>query len=316
MDKSIAILSTERFAGKISEDLWLKDALSAMGEKAEIVAWEDESVEWSNYKSAVVRSCWGYHKRYADFLNFLQKLETSGVRLFNDPQIIRWNIRKDLQFKKLNRYDIHTVPSYFIQGDMPDLAQVIAQCPWAEKYENLVIKPTVSGSGDNTFVLSSNNKHLDLNNQLSLSAAQSYFQQETNQKHISGIMLQPFLPGVSAGEYSFVFIGSQLTHIAVRYPGIFAPKKDPAEIAKTQIADDMMQFASQCQQALFDISASLKQNLTPVYMRCDIVRSDGKLFLMEAEMTEPDLLIKTISSPEIRSDVIKKLAIIISEQSN
>lgn len=313
-NKKIAIISSDRFVGKINEDIWLRDELLSQGEQCEIVSWEEENIVWTNYKSAVLRSSWWYHKRINDFLKFLQKLELSEVRLFNDKKIVEWNIQKDLQFKDLNLLGIKTVPTIFIPNNSINLKKEIA-ASYMEKYENLVIKPSISGSGDRTFLISRNESTSNHKNRLSLDEAESYFQKAANDDQVRCIMIQPFLEGISDGEYSFVFIDSELTHVAIRYPGIFEIKKDPVEINKLHIPDDMMSFAAQSQKALNHISDKIIKGYTPLYLRCDIVRSNSQLYLMEAEMAEPDLLIKTISSEQDRENIIKKFANSISRRS-
>ena len=177
-----------------------------------------------------------------------------------------------------------------------------------KKYESLVIKPNISGSGDRTYIVSQNKNISNFKNRLSLEDAECLFQKSAAENHVRGVMIQPFMAGISEGEYSFVFIDSELTHIAIRYPGIFGSKKDPVEIKKSLVPEDMMLFADQCQKALNYISDKTKPGYVPLYSRCDIVRSDSQLFLMEAEMAEPDLLIKTISSDQEREKVIRKFA--------
>lgn len=313
-NKKIAVISSDRFAGKINEDIWLRDALLSLGEQSEIVSWENKDIIWSDYKSAVLRSCWGYHNRIDDFLKFLEKLDLLQIRLFNDTQIVRWNIQKNLQFKDLNSFGIKTVPTIFLQNDALNFKKAIADNGW-EKYESLVIKPDISGSGDRTYIVSQNANISGFKNNLSVEEAEHIFQTFASEKRIRGVMIQPFMPGIFEGEYSFVFIDSELTHIAIRHPGIFGDKKDPVEIKKSQIPNDMMLFADQCQRAINRISDTIKKGYIPLYSRCDIVRSGSQLFLMEAEMAEPDLLIKTISSDQARKNVINKIANSVLERS-
>lgn len=313
-NKKIAILSSSRFAGKINEDIWLRDALLLQGEQCEIVAWENENIVWTDYKSAVLRSCWGYHNHIDDFLKFLHKLDHLKIPLFNDTRIVEWNIQKDLQFKDLKLLGIKTVPTIFLENDALNFKNAIAEHGF-EKYENLVVKPSISGSGDRTYIVSQNKNISDFKNKLSLEEAECLFQKAVAENQVRGIIIQPFLPGISEGEYSFVFIDSKLTHIAIRYPGIFGAKKDPVEIKKSLVSDDMMLFAEQCQKALNHISSTIKKGYVPLYLRCDIIRNSSQLYLMEAEMAEPDLLIKTISSNSARENVIKTFAGSIIERS-
>lgn len=47
-----------------------------------------------HYAAAIVRSCWNYHTQPDAFLEYLRRLTASGVRVLNNPDVIRWNADK------------------------------------------------------------------------------------------------------------------------------------------------------------------------------------------------------------------------------
>lgn len=306
-NKKIAIISSLNFAGKIKEDLWLQEALMNRGEIVDIIPWEDTRIPWQDYKSAILRSAWGYHKNINMFSNFLKKIERSNVKLFNDSRIIQWNIQKDIQLTTLKQIGINIIPTYFIHNPNFNLKNIFLNLSQFQQYESFVIKPIISGSGDNTFLINLD-EEIVRHNQLSIEAAKTKFSKLIYNKQITGAMVQPFLMGIEKGEYSFVFIDSSLTHVAMRHPGVLASKKETTEVLPSFIPQDVMNFAQKVQKALNLISKRLAPNTTPVYTRCDIIQNNGSPFLVEAEMAEPDLLIKTISSSEKRNEVIQRLA--------
>lgn len=122
-----------------------------------------------------------------------------------------------------------------------------------------------------------------------------------------GGVVQPYIPEICNGEYSFIFIDNQLTHAAIRFPGIFSEKKEAIEVNISSLPEEMVIFAYKCRDAINVISNRLSNELSPLYARYDIVRSKNNYFLMEAELAEPDLLIKTISSDNNRKAVVKKI---------
>src|SRR5262249_19077401 len=59
-----------------------------------IVRWTEPSLLSDSYDAALIRSCWDYPERPAEFLGRLDALEQRGVRVFNSPTHVRWNARK------------------------------------------------------------------------------------------------------------------------------------------------------------------------------------------------------------------------------
>ena len=305
-NERIAIISSEKFANKINEDLLLRDMLLSYGEKADIVAWEDKSIVWQDYKCAILRSAWGYHKQVDKFLSFLQNLKQLNIKVFNDVDVIAWNINKEHQFNDLKKLGINLLPCYFLKKFSNSTETEILQFLSSQKTRDFVFKPIISGSGDNTFFVSLDNSN-HLKNQLSLKKAQDNFKSMIYSKEVKGCLIQPYLPDIVNGEYSFIFIDSQLTHAAIRYPGIFLDKKESIEVDISSLPSKMIEFAYECRDALKIISTRLSKQSSPLYARYDVVASKSNYFLMEAELAEPDLLIKTITSDTKRKTIIKRM---------
>lgn len=305
-NKKIAIISSEKFANKIKEDLLLRDMLLSRGEKADIVAWENKNIIWEDYKCAILRSAWGYHKQADNFLFFLKNLKQLNIKFFNDINVIVWNINKERQFNDLKKLGISVLPCYFFKEFSNTTETEILQFLSSQKTRDFVFKPIISGSGDNTFFVSLDNSN-HLKNQLSLKEAQDKFKSMIYSKEIKGCLVQPYLPDIVNGEYSFIFIDSQLTHVAIRYPGVFLDKKEPIEIDISSLPKEMIKFAYECRDALEIVSTRFSKQSSPLYARYDVVTSKNNYFLMEAELAEPDLLIKTITSDKKKKAVIKRM---------
>lgn len=80
----------------------------------EPVVWDDSEVNWQGFSGIVIRSCWDYHKRLDEFLDWVDLLEKRDILLLNPTGIIRWNSNKryllDLKGKGLS-----IVPTVFLQ---------------------------------------------------------------------------------------------------------------------------------------------------------------------------------------------------------
>ena len=104
----------------------------------DIVAWDD-SVEWSSYDAAVVRSTWDYHRRLAEFDRWLTVVSTQ-THLWNPADLIRWNTDKRY-LADLSAKGLPTVPTQFIDRTEPQWHSQLASVG-----DDIVIKPTV-GAG-------------------------------------------------------------------------------------------------------------------------------------------------------------------------
>jgi glutathione synthase/RimK-type ligase-like ATP-grasp enzyme len=154
--------------------------------------------------------------------------------------------------------------------------------------ETLVIKPTVSASGNNTFLINSSGAKNSINEE-------SITTKFTNQS----VIVQPFIENIRNGEYAIVFINGNYSHAAIRFPGIFAGRKSPIYINKASISKSILSLATKCSNSMKDYFGEF-----PIYARYDIV--DG--YIMEVELAEPDLMTRTISNSAHKEIIINNLA--------
>src|SRR5262245_44990966 len=93
MSKPIALV-TATAARDLDEDLPpLAVSLAGRGAANEIVCWDDESVDWSRYRLALLRSTWDYTERVAEFLWFCARVSEATL-LLNPMPVVRWNTDK------------------------------------------------------------------------------------------------------------------------------------------------------------------------------------------------------------------------------
>lgn len=266
--KKVGLVSNNKYLNKISEDLTLKKTLTNDGINAEIISWEYPNNNYYAYDCLIVRSVWGYHNNYPAFKKWLQFIKDMGIPIYNSTDIIQQNIRKDLQFDILDRNGISHVDTIFQKGTI-DYSMV---------GENKVIKPIISGGGDNTYK----------SDEVNLHNLESIIKEEEN-----GIMIQPYEKAIEKGEFSIIYIDGENTHNMIRFPGVLYKKAKPYEIK--DIPNSIIELANQVK--------NIPEYKDVLYMRVDIIDEDNPK-VMEVELTEPDLLTRNIVSTE----PIKKLS--------
>ena len=266
--KKVGLVSNNKYLNKISEDLTLKKALTNDGINAEIISWEYPNNNYYAYDCLIVRSVWGYHNNYPAFKKWLQFIKDMGIPIYNSTDIIQQNIRKDLQFDILDRNGISHVDTIFQKGTI-DYSMV---------GETKVIKPIISGGGDNTYK----------SDEVNLHNLESIIKEEEN-----GIMIQPYEKAIEKGEFSIIYIDGENTHNMIRFPGVLYKKAKPYEIK--DIPNSIIELANQVK--------NIPEYKDVLYMRVDIIDEDNPK-VMEVELTEPDLLTRNIVSTE----PIKKLS--------
>ena len=68
--KKVAIVSCDKWKNKITEDLLLEKELIINNIDAEIISWEDKSIDYSKYDCLILRSVWGYQDKYLEFSKY------------------------------------------------------------------------------------------------------------------------------------------------------------------------------------------------------------------------------------------------------
>lgn len=284
--KKIGIVSCEKWKEKIQEDILLQQILIKLGLSVNIIAWEDKNINYSDYSHLIIRSVWGYQNNYAQFKKWLLFVNKLGIKVFNEVDMILNNIKKDKQFQILDKYSIPHIPTTFIKS--------VKEFKKTEIFENdTIIKPIISGSGDNTYRITTNETILS-QNAISKSEIYDVYSPILSVMD-SGIMIQPYVKEIENGEFACIFIDGINTHNMLRFPGVFSKKQKP--IYLDNIPEEVNVLANKV--------ASLKEFRNHLYMRVDIVYRNNTPTIMEVELAEPDLLIKYIENEAIRNDIVR-----------
>lgn len=299
--KRVGIVSCDKWMGKISEDLKLRDALNELGVEAEIVSWQ-QSLD-KNFDLLILRSAWGYQDDFNNFRKWLLMLDEKGVPLLNDINMILENIQKEKQFNLLKKNNIETINTYFLKNFETNEKSItkILESEFGNK--PCVIKPTISGSGNNTYAI---NCPDEIPNKILFNEIYNKFKKVLEGNSYCGLMFQPFIPEIINGEYSCIFINGVLTHTMLRFPSIFHEKIRTQLV--TNVPPQILDLAKKVE--------NINEYKGYLYMRVDMVLINGEAKIMEVELAEPDLLTKYIDDEEMQNNVIRTLSRRIKERAD
>ncbi|HEX2091642.1 MAG TPA: low temperature requirement protein A, partial [Longimicrobiaceae bacterium] len=198
----VAFVTYDRLTELSPDDQRAVAALRGAGVEVEAAVWSDPTVEWGAYGAVVVRSCWDYWTRPAEFAAWIDRMEAEGAPLWNPPAVLRWNMDK-WYLRELEAREIPVTPTEWIErGAEASLAGILARRGW----ERAVVKPRVSANAYQTWTTSRGEAGA-LQSELDRLLAGT------------GVMVQPFVEEIQRdGEWSLVFFRSRFSHAVVKRP--------------------------------------------------------------------------------------------------
>lgn len=294
--RKVGIVSCNKWKEKIDEDQRLKLALEELNIKANIISWEEDELD--DYDLLILRSVWGYQNNYENFKSWLLKVKKSDIELLNSPDIILTNIQKNKQFNILNKYNIEHIDTVFLTSSDLYSEEFSKKLLKFVKSNPIVIKPTISGSGENTFLLDINNINHSIPNTIEFEQVRKQFEPLMRTNSDLELMIQPYISEINYGEYSCIFVDGQLTHTMLRFPNVFHDKQKPYLIEK---------FPKSILNLAYDVE-QIPEFKGYLYMRVDMVVVNNSPKIMEVELAEPDLLTKYIEDQSVQNKVVKVLS--------
>jgi hypothetical protein len=243
--------------------------LERQGIHAVPAVWSDASVDWASADGVVIRSCWDYHLRHADFMSWVGRLEQAQVRVWNSPSLLRWNSDKRY-LRNLEAKHIAIVQTLWGDTDPhANLKQRLTAAGWTKA----VVKPCVSASAHRTIVVSVD----------TADAAQCEYEEL---QAGPGVMVQEFMEQVAThGEWSLMFFGGEFSHAVLKSP-------KPGDFRVQSEYGGSIEAAAPPGVVLRGAKAALSAlEETPLYARVDGVESSGRFLLMELELIEPMLFL-------------------------
>lgn len=272
-NKKVAIVSCDKWVGKVKEDELLKFELNKLLVDVDIISWQDNTVDYSKYDAIIIRSLWGYQDYIEEFVDYLDKLKKEKVKVFNSVEILKDNLNKYEQFKILGKYDIPHIETFFLKKDELDKVKDINK-----EHKDLVVKPIISGSGNNTFIISDT---IEKNN-IKVAEVTDRFSNVLNEVN-NYLMVQPFVKEIDDGEISVVLIDNKVSHIVVRNTSVFNNKGSISVVGLDAMDDKMKSIVDRC--------SNINEYKSALYMRVDLVKIDDDYKVMELELVEPQLFL-------------------------
>jgi glutathione synthase/RimK-type ligase-like ATP-grasp enzyme len=229
--------------------------------------WNGPDQRFADFDAVVFRSNWDYHHSLDAFTAWLDRLDATGVPVWNETRLVRWNLSKRYLLE-LADAGVPTVPTVVLDTDAAgQLPAVLAQRGWA----SAVVKPIVSASAHGTMLI----REGDVAAVVTALADGSIRQP---------VLVQPFLEEiVTRGEWSVVFIDGAVTHTVLKRPGPGDFRVQPSHGGRAEALPapaDVVEAARRAVTAL---------PVAPLYARIDGVQTPEGFRVMEVEVHEPGL---------------------------
>ncbi len=267
----IALATCREYADLTNEDKLLADCLRHFGLDAQPLVWTAPNRNLTDFSAVIVRSCWDYHKKPQKFLAWIERLERNNMKVFNSPNILRWNFNKKY-LRELEKFGFTMSPTvWFEKGETVRLSTVLAQNGW----QKAVLKPTISATAWRTFVVTLEN------------ASQLQAEWE-NLLLRGGAMVQKFIEEIQTkGEWSFIFFDKKFSHAVLKRAkaGDFRVQNNFGGSVETAVKP-----APALIEAAQKIVESINDDL--LYARVDGAEIAGDFCLMELELIEPALYLE------------------------
>ena len=262
----VVLLSCAKLAEPTPSDARLGEALRERGATVRHAAWNALDPAAQAGRLLVFRSTWDYFLRFAEFTAWLSSCEAAGVSLQNPVPLERWNMDKGY-LRDLAAAGVAMPETlWFAPGERVDLGQVLSSRGWDEA----VVKPRVSGTAHGTH---------------RVPRGASLTRAEWAPIEAAGAVVQAFVPEVSQGEWSLVFVGGRYAHAVRKVPkaGEFRVQRD---------FGGTVERGTPSRAALTLACAALAAIPgAAVYARVDLLETATGPQLMELELIEPELFI-------------------------
>jgi len=249
----------------------LVECLAAVGVISERVAWDSESVEWSDYSGVVIRSTWDSVDRPSEYLDWIDRI-SSTTRLANPAAAIAWNFDKSY-LRDLEAEGIPTIPTQWVSPGSR----------WSVPDADFIVKPAIAAGARNTALYSPS------------SSARAV-------EHVGSLgtigqtaMIQPYLRSLEvSGETSIVLIAGQTSHAMLK--GAFL-RLDEGVIDKPW---ERATFLGICEPSTRQLAvaaaafavAARRTHDELLYARIDVIEDgDEEPIVLEVELIDPLLFL-------------------------
>ncbi|MDH3747037.1 MAG: hypothetical protein OER97_02425 [Gammaproteobacteria bacterium] len=253
--------------------------MAELGWRVVLVNWRDRSIAWEDFDAVYICTPWDYLEDPALFLDVLDTIDKSTAVLVNDLALVHWTLEKTY-LKDLEERGADVVPSTWYPEFDAENADVFFS---EHNTDKLVLKPLIGANAVDTFVLTK-------------PIGDTLCRELTETFRDRPFFVQPFIANIqSEGEFSLFFLGDAYSHAILKTPkaGDFRVQEEHgAEIKAITPPDRLIDIATRTMGLV---------KPEPVYARIDFVRDDDdRYLLMELELIEPSLYLRTDSGAAMR----------------
>jgi hypothetical protein len=272
----IAIAGCRRSGDADAGDLYpdpdselLRDSLVALGLAADLVSWDDPSVDWARRTATVIRSTWDSVDRPKEYISWVRQVGESSL-LINPPEVVVWNLDKTY-LVDLETEGVAVVPTQWLRAGRE----------WEPPVGEFVIKPSISAGGRDTARYGRPHR----------AEARQHVARLVDRGQT--VMVQPYLPSVvDPGEISLIFIDGRFSHAVRKGPVLTAGEGVRPRPWETMtflgLAEPTLAQENAASFALAAVSRRFGQSLA--YGRVDMLDdTDGNPLVLEVELIDPNL---------------------------
>jgi glutathione synthase/RimK-type ligase-like ATP-grasp enzyme len=260
------LVTCEKVPALDPDDRMLLHELRARGVAVSIEVWSDPTVDWAASRLCVLRSTWDYHRRYQDFITWVEHV-AAVTAIRNDRDLLRWNAHKSY-LRELELLGVPVVPTaWVLQGEASDVADLAESRGWGD----IVIKPSHGAAAHNVLLV---RREAEL-----LAAGQAHLDCLVQTQ---GALVQPYLKSVAAyGERALIFFHGRYSHAVAKKPFDTVLAVSKARSARVEATAEEIGVAAKAVRTLPG---------QPLYARVDLLRDDeDNVRVSEVELIEPGL---------------------------
>lgn len=240
-------------------------ALEHRGARVVAAPWNGDFTPFAAADITVVRSTWDYPENVAPFEIWLQRMAKARGKTFNSLDLMRWNLPKTYLIDLADR-GAPMPKSLIVNRDADAIANAMDRLNLTEA----VVKPIYGGTSRGLSIVRRGDS-------AGLDAAVSILQHKA--------MVQPVIAEIAAGETSIVFFAGEYSHAVLKRPVAGDIRSQPEFGARVTAMTPPGWAIEEAQKIL----ALMPE--PALYARVDVVLLDGRLWLMEVEVIEPDLFL-------------------------
>lgn len=273
----VYIASSKKYARKIQEDVYLRDALGSKKISSKITTLKNIVNISKSFDTVILKSIWGYHINHKEFLKQIADLRKKKVKLINDYSFVFWNVDKYRYLKEIEFIGIiPTIPLQIKSAKtVSAIRNVLVRASKTLNAEIIVIKPRISESGYLTFLYDKERRN-------KIIAA------VRNNRH-RDFIAQPYRPSITKGEISVIMISGVPLYGIKRFPGVLSKKIDPIYLNLVTIPRAVRKGS-----AALTKFFSEKFKALPDICRVDFLKNGLQYEILEVELIDPDLFFRYI----------------------